>query len=337
MVNYSTVVQTGVAIIIEILFGFVTCKFDLFPQKAANALNRFLLKCCYLPMIARAIAIKDLGSLSFMPFVISILTVATCAIILGIICFLSKCFKDRFYMFLSTYLPSHYVNYLIIGLPIFYSLWNEEESVMVAVQNMSGDLFVVPIYLVCTRIYQVQKINKEHLVSNDGQVEKIDWHLPLDIFIRVITNNFIIGNALGFIYAATKWKMCPYLWDLMKYLGDAVLALCMFTVGAFLSQHNIIACNFVHLVVTLLIRHIVFPFVMAIYCFAFNLSHRLSRQIMVIATLPSATASFLFSEVNNTGPGVASSMILWSTLLCIPFIILWLFLLDKLHIFMEDE
>lgn len=333
MVDYSNVLHTGGAIIIEIAFGFISCKLHFFSPAATNSLNRFLLKCCYLPMIARAIAIKDLGTLSFMPFAITVLTITTCVILLGIICFLSKCFQNRFYMFLSTYLPTHYINYLIIGLPIFYSIWGEEESIMVAVQNMSGDLYTVPLYLIFTRIYQVNQKNRMHKEANDGQVEKIDWHLPVDILIKIVTNNFIIGNALGFIYAATKWKMCPYLWDLMKYLADSVLALSMFTVGGFLSQHSIIACNFWHLVVALLIRHVIFPLVAALYCFAFNLNHRLSRQITIIAVLPSATASFLLSDLNKTGAGVASSMILWSTIFSIPFIILWLYLFDKLHIF----
>ncbi|OHT12658.1 Auxin Efflux Carrier family protein [Tritrichomonas foetus] len=336
MVNVTNVLHTGGAIIIEIAFGYVACKLKLFKPEATNAINRFLLKCCYLPMITRAIAIKDLGSLSFMPFLVAILTITINCIILGAISLMSKCFKSRFYMFLSTYLPSHYVNYLIIGLPIFISIWSEEENHVVAVQNMSGDLYTVPLYLIFINIFNVQRSNIEHKKANDGIVEKIDWHLPLDILIRIVTNNFIIGNALGFIYAATKWKMCPYLWDIMKYLGDSVLALAMFTVGGFLSRHSVIACNFLHLVVTLCIRHITFPIVAGLLCYAFRLDPRLSRQIMILTCLPTATAAFLMNEENKTGPGVASSMILWSTILVIPFIIIWLLVLDKLGIFVEE-
>ena len=53
--------------------------------------------------------------------------------------------------------------------------------------------------------------NKTHIEANDSIIEKIDWYLPVDIIIRIITYNFRIGNILGFIYAATKWKMCPFL------------------------------------------------------------------------------------------------------------------------------
>ena len=236
-------------------------------------------------------------------------------------------------MFLSTFLPINHLNYLIIGLPMFQSIWGEEESIVAAVSNMCNDFSAIPLYFAITRIYQVTQRNELHKKANDGLIEKVDWHLPVDIFIRVFTNNFMIGNILGFIYAATGWKMCPYLWDLMKYLADAVLALCMFSVGGFLCEHSIIACNFVHLVVTLVVRHVVFPTIAAVFCFAFKIKNRLARQITVMATTPSSSASFLLSSLNMTGPGVASSMILWSTILYIPFIILWLYVFDSLHIF----
>lgn len=333
MVDYSNVLHIGGAIIIEIALGYIAGKFHFFKPEATNALNRFLLKCCFLPMIARQIAVKNLSTLSFMPFGVSVLTIFTSTIIIGVICFFLKCFNERYYMFLSTYLPSNYINYQIIGLPVFNSIWGEEENIVAAVQNMSNDLCIVPLYLIFTRIYHVKLENKLHKEANDGLIEKVDWHLPVDIILRIITNNFIIGNVLGFIYAATKWKMCPYLWDLMKYLADSVLALCMFAVGSFLSEYSLIACNFFHLLICLLIRHIFFPLIAAFYCFLFKLKHRLCRQITILAALPSANASFLLSNLNKTGAGVSSSMILWSTFLSVPFIILWLYVFDKFHIF----
>ena len=333
MIDYTNVLQIGAAILIEIAIGFVSCKLKIFNEEATLAVNRFLLKCCYLPMIARALAVKDMSSLSFMPFVVPVLTTTTCAIILGVICYFSRCFKDRMYMFTSTYLATHYINYLIIGLPIFNSLWGEEENQVLAVQNISGDCFSVPLFLVVARIYEVERENKKHKEANDGLEEKIDWHLPLSIIKGIITNNLIIGNILGFIYAATKWDMCPYLWDVMKFLGDSVLPLAMFTVGGFLSRHSIIACNFFHLLVCILIRHIIFPACTGVWCSILGLAPKVSRQVLIMTCLPTATASYLLSEVYKTGPGCASSMILWSTVLCIPAIIVWLIVLDKLHIF----
>lgn len=333
MVNYTKVLHIGGAIIIEIAFGFIACKFRFIKPAAINSLNRFALKCCFLPMIARQIAVRDLKTLSFLPLGVLVLTVITCSIILGIVCGLSKCFKDRFYMFLSTFLPVNHLNYLIIGLPMFQSIWGEEESIIAAVSNMCNDFSAIPLYFAITRIYQVNQNNKLHEEANDGQIEKIDWHLPIDILIRVFTNNFMIGNILGFVYAATGFDMCPYLWNLMKYLADSVLALCMFSVGGFLCEHSIIACNFLHLLVTLILRHIVFPIIAALFCFLFKTKNQLARQITIMATTPSSSASFLLSSLNQTGPGVASSMILWSTILYIPFIILWLYVLDSLHIF----
>lgn len=320
--------------LIEMLLGFVLIRYKFMSYSSVQPLNNFLVKVCYLPMITRNLARQHLQSMSFMPFVISILTTGTWAILLTLL-FLGP-FKDKFYMYLSTYLASLYVNYLIIGLPLFNSLWGEEENSVVVIQNLSGDLFGVPIYLVLMNIYTVQRNNKRHEEANDGEVEKLSWKLVLDILIRIITNPFIIGNILGFIYSSTGWKMCPYLDELMMRLQNAVLQLCLFCVGGFLSQRNIIACHWAHFIGTILIRHIGYPLVGALYCAAFGLSARLSRQILIMCCLPAATASFLLSNQYDTGPGVASTSILWTTLLCIPFMVAWLFVLDKLGIFIEE-
>ncbi|KAH0794428.1 Auxin Efflux Carrier family protein [Histomonas meleagridis] len=334
MTDYTNIIYSGVSIIIEIAIGFICFKLKFFPEETITKLNAFLVNVCYLPLITRALATRDLGSLSFLPFLVAILAVITVDILLLVV-FCIKKFKNRFYIYLSTYLPSVYVNYLIIGLPVFKAVWSENENAMVSVQNLSGDLFVVPVYLVLTKFYSINQANIKHKEANDGIVEHVQISIIWIIIKGIITNKFIIGNAIGFIYAATGWKMCPFLGQLMKYLGDAVLALALFTVGGFLSQHSIIACNFLHFLITLIIRAIVFPWIVAMYCFFIKVSPRLARQCMIMATMPTATAAFLLSEQNRTGAGVASTMILWSTITAIPCVVLWFYLLDHFGIFVE--
>lgn len=334
MVDYTNVIYSGVSIIVEIAIGFVCFKAKVFSEASISNLNNFLVNICYLPLIFRAIAVRDLKTLSFMPFVVAIVSVTALAILMLVV-FLIRGFKNNFYMYLSTLLPVAYVNYLIIGLPIFKSMWGESENAMVAVQNLSGDLFVVPIYLILTNFYRIYLNNIEHKQNGDGIVEHASFKIVKDVLIRLVTNKFIIGNALGFIYAGTGWKMCPFIGLVMKYLGDAVLALALFTVGGFLAQHSLIACNWLHFIVSILLRMVAFPWLIAFFCYIFKVSSRLSRQCMVMGSMPSATASFFFSYQFGTGPGVASTMILWSTVLSVPASILWLYVLDKCKIFIE--
>ena len=336
-IDYLQTVQQGVTIVLGIAIGYVTCKWSLLPKSATASINRFLLKTCYLPMITRSIWTRDVYHMSFYPFAIGVLATITFAVVLSIVTFVAKrCLScDWMWLDLSIFLPVCYLNYLVIGLPIFNSLWGEDENIALVVMNLHGDLCTVPLFLLLVNIYKIHVANAKHKEDGDGKVERLSPRLFLSIGLRIITNQFVIGELLGFIWALTRWPPCPFLANIMKYLGDSVLAFCLFTVGGFLSEHSLMACGVLHFIVTMLLRMIAFPMVVGLYGYAFQVGPRLAKQCMIVACLPSATASFLLSNENNTGPGVASTMILWSTVVTVPAIIAWLYILEALHIFVE--
>ena len=336
-VDYVLTAYQGVRIVLGIAIGFITCKWNLLPKSSIPPINRLLLKLCYLPFMTRSIWTRDIYTMSFFPLAIGVLTTLVFAILLMVIPFSAKkCLKcDWMWAGLSMFLPVCYVNYLVIGLPIFNSMWGEEEILALVVMNLHGALCTIPVFLVLVNIYKVRMANAKHREDGDGKVEKFSPRLFLTIVAGIFTNPFTIGELLGFAWALTRWQPCPFLADVMKYLGDAVLALCLFTVGGFLSQHSLMACNVFHFIITLVLRVIAFPMVVGIFGYAFGVGPRLSKQCLICACLPTATSAFLVTVESNTGPGVASTMILWSTVATVPVVIAWLAVLDKLGIFVE--
>ena len=141
------------------------------------------------------------------------------------------------------FLPICFVNYLIIGLPIFNALWGEEESAMVAVQDLSGTLFAVPVYSVLVSIWKIQVANRESETTG-AEKQTFSVKILLKIGKDIVTNLFIIGDVIGFVWSLARLGVCPFLEDLSNYLADTVFALCLFTVGGFLSERSLMACNF---------------------------------------------------------------------------------------------
>jgi predicted permease len=327
------VIQTGVSMLIPILVGFVCCRYKFLPIEAVPPLNRLLLDLCFFPLIARASASRDLSEVSFLPFAIGTCASLSFYALLALL-FLFP-FKDRFYMYLSSALPSAYINYLIIGLPIFNSIWPETENVMVAVLALSNDLVTLPSYLVLSSIYIIRRSNREHELAGDGLQEKFSVKILWRIVLRLITNPIVVGNATGFIWASTKWPVFPFLANLLKYMGDAVLGLSLFCVGGFLSQHSLVACGWLHFIGCMLLRHVAVPMLMALFSYVFHASGKLARQCILMACCPSATASYLLSDQAQTGPGVSSTMIFWTTVFVVPCQIAWIWALDALQLFPE--
>lgn len=334
MVDYGQVAQSGVSMLLTIIIGYLVNKFGLLPSESVDFINKYLLKLCYLPLLMHVIGISELKHISIMPFVIGVCGNLSLQIFMLII--FAFPLKDRFKTYVSSVFPSVYINYLIVGFPIFNAIWPEKENVMITVMCLSNDFLSVPIYLLLSNIYLIREENKKHKEANDGMYKKFSFKIFVVIGERLITNPIIIGIILGFIYAATGWHFCGYLNTLLNTFGNSVLALCLYCVGGFLSQHSLIACNFVNFVCCVIARHVIMPGFVALYSYAFHLSGRLSRQCTIMSCLPTATASYILSTNTGIGQGLASTMIFWTTLFCVPFMLLWLFFFNSLNIFPED-
>lgn len=145
----------------------------------------------------------------------------------------------------------------------------------------------------------------------------------------------LIVDICGFVYAATGLKVPTYLVSLTKMMGDVVLPLSFFSVGIFLAQHSFIACHWLKFVVMLLIRHVISPLLAAVFAYLLHFNNKLARQCTLMTASPTAVACYLITSSSGIGTGAASTMIFWTTVLSVPFIIAWIAFLDKFNIFPE--
>ena len=417
MVDYANFAQSGVSILLTMIIGYVAFKFNYLKVKSINPTNLFLLKCCYFPMIFRNIAIRDIKNMSVMPFVIGICSNITTHLLMTVIFLLP--IKNKLYWYLSSVFSSVYVNYLILGFPIFNAIWDENENITVSIMALSNDLINIPIFLTLANIYNIKKEREMRQQGSDGQndsttskeslqnscsineiteetdymessieegfekeiqeEEKRDYlsqeisskssadgesmhsfEIPVDhesknstnvaekdnqsmfscrffgeIAKRVLTNPFVLGIIIGFIWGLIGLNLCNYVETLTRTLGSSVLALCLLCVGGFLSQHSIISCGYIQFIGCVLVRHILFPLVVCCYSLAFGIPPRLARQCIILSCLPTATGAYPVSAGVGVGEGVASTMIFWTSIVCVPFQMLWLYVLDKAEFFVD--
>ncbi|KAK8866943.1 intracellular auxin transport [Tritrichomonas musculus] len=334
MVDYAVIVQIGFSILVIILFGFIAFKFGFLPMSSVSTLNFFLFKVCYLCLVAQNLSKKKIKELNFMPFVVGALT--TIATFILFLLFFLIPYKDRFKNYLGAVLPCVFVNYIVVGFPIFYTMWDREESIMLPMITLSNDLITTPIYLVLSNIYLSKHQPREIGPGGTLVKKKTGWDICKIVVIQMVKSPIILGNVLGVIWSCTGWKLPTFLNSLMDFLGSEVLGICLICVGGFIAQNSIVACNWIKFLVCVFARHVIMPFFTLLFCMAFKMSNRLSRQCVLMSTLPTGTTSFIMSSISGIGPGVSSTMIFWTTLLCIPFLICWIEVLDKLKIFVDE-
>ncbi|KAH0789320.1 Auxin Efflux Carrier family protein [Histomonas meleagridis] len=238
-------------------------------------------------------------------------------------------FQDKLKAYLSVTLPCSFVNYLVIGIPIFNAIWGEENNVVVSLISLSNDLMTTPIYLVLSNIYLA--INQK----DDGHPKITKCQVFKNIIIRIVTSPIIIANVCGFIWSVIGWEFPEIIVSLTNFSGNIVLGISLLCVGGFIAQNSFIACKIAKLICCMLIRHIVMPLITMGFCFALKLNNDLSRQCVILQSLPTGTTSFVLSNAAGISPGVSSTMSFWSTCLSVLFIMLWMYILDALHLWVD--
>ena len=329
--KYETIVSTGVAMLLEIAAGFACSKLKLFKIKHFQVINKYCLKVCFIPLLARAMAPKNVREMNFMPLALATLMVFGMHILLLFILVLPL--KDPYGTYLGVLLPGVCITYIVIGLPIFAALWDESKNAVVSIITLANDLILTPVYLVLAKIYAIRKENKVRK-DNGEPLMRFSIKMLGQIGLVVISSSIVIGNLTGILWSLTRWPLPLFLVQLMKFMGDVVLPLSLFCVGGFLAQHSIIACHWLEFGGCMIVRHILSPLLVALFATAFKTSGELSRQCIVLTCLPSAIMTYLMAENAGVGAGIASTMIFWSTIAHVPMIIAWLAVLDKLKLFM---
>ena len=318
MVDYWNVMQVGLAMLIITTIGFVLGKLKVFTSCDVPIINKYVFKCNFVPLMARVIMVKKLSELNFMPLADSALTsLATYVVVLPALAL--PC-KDRFAMFLS------------VILRVFNAIWDPSEGVVVSILTLANDLLVVPLYLALAQIYTLRKENEKRLKDGKPAI-KCSWKVAGKILLQVVTSPILIGDIVGFVYAATGLPIPVYVKTLTTIMGDVVLPLSLFSVGIFLAQHKFIACHWLKFIVMIILRHVVSPLFACLFAVALKFDNKLIRQCTLMTCSPTAVACYLITEASGIGAGAASTMIFWSTVLSVPLIIAWGATFDALHLF----
>lgn len=332
MVDYTNVISVGCGIIFLIIVGFISVKFGIIKSSSLAPVNSFLFRPCFTWLIAKNVMYEDLKKLDFKPFGI----VALSAIATQLILTFTFLFKndDKLAFFLSTMLPSTYINYIIIGIPIFDAIWPGQDIQILTVITLCNDIITAPIYMFLGGIYNYICKNKEHVAKGEPK-DKFSFKILLTILLNILKSPIIIGYIIGFIWAGIGIPRCVFVDTMITTSSQCILALSCFCVGSFLAEHEIVACPWYQFLICALSRHVLMPIIAGIFSWAFGVSAKQSRQTIIISTLPTAVASYLLSSNTNVGTGPSSTMIFWTNIFFIPAIIVWFVILDKLNLFIE--
>lgn len=339
--NYTSVLNVGISFLLVMTCGFIAKKTKIIRRKHINAVNKYVIRITLLPQMCRAFAMRNLYKMNFKPLLGCICMSLTTQIVLGIFCAIVP-LKNKFETFIGLVLPVIYLNYVIIGVPLFNSVWGEANNAITSVIIMSNDIVIIPVYQTCASLFKIQKEKQKlakkaqvHGEDVTGDAKKFTIKDFGKILLGILKSPLIQGILIGMVYSLTTLPLPVYIDRVLYTFQASCVGLALFSAGGFLASTSLISCTWFEFFTALSFRFIVMPFFSCVYSYAIGLTHQQIRQCLLMCLVTSSTAVYPIAQGTGIKVGVASTMVLWSTVLFVPFMVVWNLVLDSLKLFKE--
>ncbi|XP_052140355.1 auxin efflux carrier component 3a [Oryza glaberrima] len=152
------------------------------------------------------------------------------------------------------------------------------------------------------------------------------------VWRKLIRNPNTYSSLLGL-----AWSLVAFRWHVsmpaiveksISILSDAGLGMAMFSLGLFMAlQPSIIACGKSAAVVSMAVRFLAGPAVMAAASIAIGLRGTLLHVAIVQAALPQGIVPFVFAKEYNVHPAILSTAVIFGMLIALPITLLYYILL----------
>jgi len=324
---YLDVVQVGISCLLLVMIGYLMSYYKVFEGIEFKSMNQFTAKIGFPFLLFRSLASKKIREISFVPLVNALLMNSSAQITICLV-FLFP-FNDKLYTYLSTVVSSCYVNYVIIGIPIFSSIWGNTYNHVPAICSFCHYILLVPLFIIWSQLWRIKKEKLESGETSTG----ITFMDVLMAFYSALKTPLVIGNLIGLIWSAIGFDFPIFFQYISQYLGDCVVVYALVCIGRFLHEKSLVSCHWFHLLICLLIRFFVCPGFSLLWCKVLNVDNRTSRQCIVLSMLPAANAGFILASSVGIGANVASAMVFWTLIFIVPVLMIWFYVFDHLSLF----
>ncbi|XP_062216495.1 auxin efflux carrier component 3a-like [Phragmites australis] len=148
------------------------------------------------------------------------------------------------------------------------------------------------------------------------------------VWRKLIRNPNTYSSLIGLV-----WSLIAFRWHIsmpaivaksISILSDAGLGMAMFSLGLFMAlQPRIIACGYRAAAISMAVRFLAGPAVMAAASVAIGLRGTLLQVAIVQAALPQGIVPFVFAKEYNVHPAILSTAVIFGMLVALPITLVY--------------
>ncbi|XP_029118952.1 probable auxin efflux carrier component 8 [Elaeis guineensis] len=261
------------------------------------------------------------------------------------------CFRGSLDWLLTGFSLSTLPNTLIIGIPLLKGMYGAEAAKLLAqiVVLQSLVWYTLLLFLFEFRAAKAIAANPtdRELESSGGIHPRPEEDEVKSLSIRNI-KSFLILQMVGkklMINPNTYATLAGFVWSLISFrwgielpliirncismLSDGGLGMAMFSLGLFMaSQSSIIACGTRMMVLSMALRFIIGPALIAIPSYAIGMRATLLKVAIVQAALPQGIVTFVFAKEYGVHPDILSTGVIVGMIIAVPIALAYYFILD---------
>lgn len=208
-------------------------------------------------------------------------------------------------------------NFVIFGVPVCLSLYNNEIPGKVAVLIA----VIVPIFNFLS-VIALETFRSESDTAEKSSKKK-------EIIKGIITNPLIISSAIGLLILFSGIKLPLVIEETLSDVAGIATPLALIILGASMNFSSV-SSNMHHLIIVLSGKLIVLP---AIFLSIAILMGFRSVDLAILLTLfasPTAVSSFTMAQQMDADDELAGQIVVLGTCLCLITMFLWLFILKQI-------
>ena len=200
---YIDIIQVGGAILIAIILGYAMAKFQWYSFTDFKILNTFTSKISLPFLMFNALCKTSIRKINFQPLLVVFLMNISSHIVLLLI-FLFP-LKSKLRKYVTSTISSCYVNYIIIGLPIFTAIWGEEAATTIVICPFVHYFMVVPLFVVLSKLVHILEDSNDASNPNNALQNNHNENQNSDLQVSSnVTNTNNTNDANNDNYANTN-------------------------------------------------------------------------------------------------------------------------------------
>lgn len=147
---------------------------------------------------------------------------------------------------------------------------------------------------------------------------------------KVLTHPCIIACVVGIIFMLTGWTLPEGLLGAVRAIGNCNTAMSMMVIGMILSQINLKQLWDPVVLKYSIHRLIIIPAIVLLACYFLPISKTALGVCVILAAMPAGATTSILAEKYRMEPEFCTKLVIFSTLLSLPSIALWGFILQMI-------